>query len=65
MNDFALFDTPAEREKLSPSHPKAVASATWLATPGLNGRAHVDSMMRKFIDLKEEYLNKWDLLDLS
>lgn len=39
--------------------------ATWLATPGLNGRAHVDSMMRKFIDLKEEYLNKWDLLDLS
>jgi hypothetical protein len=36
----------------------------WLKTPGKNGRAHVDTSMRKFIDLKEEYLGRWELLGL-
>ncbi len=38
---------------------------TWLNTPGRGGRAHVESTMRKFSDLKEEYLNRWDLLGLN
>ncbi len=37
---------------------------TWLNTPGLAGRQHVDNTMRKFIDTEEQYLNRWDLLEL-
>lgn len=36
--------------------------ATWLNTPGRGGSAHNDSTMRKFMDLDEKYLNRWDLL---
>ena len=36
----------------------------WLNTPGLKGQKHNDSMMRKFSDLNEEYLDRWDLLGL-
>lgn len=36
----------------------------WLETAGKNGRAHVDNSMRKFVDLKEEFLGRWDLLGL-
>ena len=38
--------------------------ATWLSTPGRNGKAHNDSTMRKFSDPEEKYLNRWDLLGL-
>ena len=38
--------------------------ATWLNTPGRNGKAHNDSTMRKFSDPEEKYLNRWDLLEL-
>jgi len=38
--------------------------ATWLASPGKDGRAHVDNTLRKFADLSEEYRNRWDLLGL-
>lgn len=37
---------------------------TWLDTPGRGGRAHVDNTLRKFVDEKEEFLNRWDLLNL-
>lgn len=37
---------------------------TWLSTPGRNGRAHVDNPVRQFIDLSDEYLERWDLLGL-
>lgn len=38
--------------------------AQWLKIPGINGRAHNDSNMRKFRDLEDKYLNRWDLLGL-
>ena len=36
----------------------------WLNTPGLNGQKHIDTTMRKFNDLNEEFLERWDLLGL-
>lgn len=36
----------------------------WLSTPGLKGQAHNDSTMRKFSDIDEEYLDRWELLGL-
>jgi len=36
--------------------------AAWLITPGRDGKAHNDSTIRKFTDLDEKYLNRWDLL---
>lgn len=39
--------------------------ATWLAAPGKGGRAHIDTTMRKFSDLSEEFKDRWDLLGLS
>lgn len=39
--------------------------AKWLKTPGKKGRVHIDTPMRKFDDLKEEYLGRWDLLKLE
>jgi len=38
--------------------------ANWLKTPGKKGQKHKDTSMRKFDDSKEEYLNRWDLLNL-
>lgn len=35
----------------------------WLITPGKNGQTHNDSDMRKFEDVKGEYLERWDLLN--
>lgn len=34
----------------------------WLNTPGRSGKAHNDTNMRKFTDINEKYLNRWDLL---
>lgn len=39
--------------------------ATWLASPGKNNRPHIDSSIRKFADVSEDYKNRWDLLGLS
>jgi hypothetical protein len=36
--------------------------AHWLSVPGRNGQKHNDSSMRKFFDIKGEYLERWDLL---
>lgn len=35
---------------------------TWLDTPGIKGRKHVDTSMRQFFDENNRYLNRWDLL---
>ena len=37
----------------------------WLKTPGLKGRQHQDTPMRKFADNDNKYLNKWELLGLD
>jgi len=36
----------------------------WLNTPGRGGVAHNLTTMRKFSDINEEYLNRWDLLGI-
>ena len=36
----------------------------WLYTKGKKGQQHNDSSMRKFKDIEQIYLNRWDLLDL-
>ncbi len=38
--------------------------SNWLKTPGKRGQKHNDSLMRKFEDLDEKYLDRWDLLNL-
>lgn len=38
--------------------------ANWLKTPGKKGKLHNDNTMRKFVDMKEVYRNRWDLLGL-
>jgi hypothetical protein len=37
----------------------------WLDTPGRKGQPHQDTPMRKFADLENKYLGKWELLDLG
>jgi hypothetical protein len=36
----------------------------WLRTPGRRGQQHIDSAMRKFRDLDDAYLDRWELLGL-
>lgn len=36
----------------------------WLSEKGKKGQQRNDSSMRKFRDTKQEYLNRWDLLNL-
>ena len=36
----------------------------WLKTPGRNGQAHNDNSMRKFNDVDDNYLNRWDYLGI-
>jgi len=36
----------------------------WLASPGLHGKPHADSPMRKFADPAGQYLERWALLGL-
>jgi hypothetical protein len=56
--DFFIVPSNVVADQISTTH------RSWLDTPGKNGRAHVDSSMRKFTDIKEVYLGRWDLLDL-
>jgi hypothetical protein len=37
----------------------------WLSTPGRNGRAHVDTPMRKFADPEHTFRGRWELLGLG
>lgn len=36
----------------------------WIDQPGKRGQTHKITNLRKFVDKKEEYLNKWELLGL-
>ena len=36
----------------------------WLKIPSKSGEKHKDSSLRKFRDLEEKYLDRWDLLKL-
>jgi hypothetical protein len=38
--------------------------AGWLGRPGRMGQKHTDTLMRKFDDPKEAYLDRWDALSL-
>ena len=40
------------------------SNEVWLNTPGRGGVKHNATTMRKFYDIDEEYLNRWDLLGL-
>ena len=67
---FVVLGGPLERPRYHVVPSAAVAKHTrdghrnWLNTPGLRGRAHVDSPIRKFDDSANEYLERWDLLGL-
>jgi len=37
----------------------------WLETPGKKGQKHRDTPMRQFADLADEFLERWDLLELG
>lgn len=37
----------------------------WLGTPGRNGQARNRTSMRRFSDVNDDYLNKWELLGLG
>jgi hypothetical protein len=43
----------------------AEGHVAWLSTPGKKGQPHKDTTMRKFADLKNDYLGKWELLGLD
>lgn len=36
----------------------------WVGTLGRNGKQHINNSMRKFIDIKGKYRDRWDLLKL-
>lgn len=39
--------------------------AKWLASPGRSGQQRNDTPLRKFRDLENKYLDRWDLLGLD
>lgn len=67
---FVVLGTLLERPRYHVVPSAAVAKfvrdnhSNWLATPGRNGRAHVDNPVRNFHDTANEYLERWDLLGL-
>ena len=58
LPEFYIVPSKVVAEYTSTNHRK------WLETKGKNGQKRNDSSMRKFQDNKQEYLNKWDLLNL-
>jgi len=72
-NHFYVFVALGDKRERPHFHivPSAVVAAfvrdghsNWLKTPGKRGQAHRDTSMRVFIDHANEYLERWDLLDL-
>ncbi|MFN0079435.1 MAG: hypothetical protein ACKVY0_23465 [Prosthecobacter sp.] len=67
---FVALGEPLERPRYHIVPSAAVAKyvrdghSNWLAKPGRNGQAHVDNPVRNFHDRTNEYLERWDLLDL-
>jgi hypothetical protein len=58
LPDFHIVSSNVVAKMTKDSHSK------WLQTPGKNGKAHKDTLMRQFQDPGNEYLNKWDQLGL-
>ena len=56
--DFSIAPSKIVAKYCKESH------LNWLNTPGKNGQQHKDNSIRKFDDLKEDYLNCWKLLNL-
>lgn len=54
--EFHIVPSAVVAKKIKSDHKK------WLETPGKKGQAHNDSKMRVFLDEKNIYLNRWDLL---
>ena len=42
----------------------SIGHKAWLKTLRRDGRKHVDTPMRRFSDLKDEFLERWDILGL-
>ena len=67
---FVVLGGASERPRYHVVPSAAVAAyvrdshRAWLSTPGRRGQAHVDTPMRKFDDIENEYLERWDLLGL-
>ncbi len=57
LPEFYIVPSHVVSEYVKREHKK------WLNTPGKKGQSHNDSTMRKFKDLKQEYLGRWDLLE--
>ena len=57
--DYFIVPTKIVADYCKKSH------SEWLKTPGRDGQKHKDTSMRKFNDLDEFYLNRWDLLNLN
>ncbi len=67
---FVVLGGPLEQPRFH-IVPSAVLAAfvrhdhqTWLAKPGKYGQAHADTPVRQFHDPANEYLERWELLDL-
>ena len=58
LPEFYIVPSNVVAKYTSTNHKK------WLDTKGKKGQQHNDSSMRKFKDIEQEYLNRWDLLDL-
>ena len=67
---FVALSAATERPSFHVVPSRTVAKFTadshreWLRTPGRDGRRHVDTPMRKFMDFENTYLDRWDLLGL-
>ena len=55
--DYFIIPSKTLAKIVKESHSK------WLKTPGKKGQIHKDTDMRKFEDIKGEYLERWDLLN--
>jgi len=58
LPEFYIVPSKVVSDYITTEHKK------WLSTTGKKGQQHNDSSMRKFKDNQQEYLNRWDLLDL-
>jgi len=56
--DFFIVPSKVVAEYCKTGH------SNWLNTPGKKGQKHKDTPMRKFDVSDEEYLNRWNLLNL-
>ena len=58
LPEFYIVPSKVVSDYITNDHKK------WLSTIGKKGQQHNDSSMRKFKDLEQVYLNRWDLLNL-